>query len=86
MSIYGMTMNAHLDPDPYIACYYDITEHPHYHDCATCIHARTAFCMRGRHYVVDLWFDANLGKIEAQKALEEMDINYLEPLDKKFWK
>ena len=24
MSIYGMTMNAHLDPDPYVACHHEV--------------------------------------------------------------
>ena len=85
MSIYGMTMNAHLDPDPYVACHYDITEHPHYHDCGICRHAKAATCLWGKMHVVDLWFDAFNGDEAAKEALIDMGFTPNEPLNPKFF-
>lgn len=84
MSIYGLTMNAHLDPDPYVACHHDITEHPHYHDCDTCRHAKYATCLYGRIRVRKLWFAANLGNFDAKVILQTMGISPDLPLAPEF--
>lgn len=83
MSIYGLTMNAHLDPDPYVACHHEVTEHPHYRDCSICRHAKYGTCVYGRIHIRGLWLDANSGNEEAQIALKDMDIDYRTPLE--FW-
>lgn len=35
------------NPDPYRACHNGISEHPHYHDCHNCGHAKDATCKYG---------------------------------------
>ena len=31
--------SALSNPDPYVACHWNVTDHPHYHDCGNCSHA-----------------------------------------------
>ena len=42
---------AASDPDPWKACHWNVTSHPHYHDCENCDHARYGSCDIGRLYV-----------------------------------
>ena len=35
------------NPDPYRACRNGVSEHPRYHDCHNCEHAKTAACEYG---------------------------------------
>lgn len=39
MSLYGLAMCSHNNPDPWLACHWGIIDHPHYHDCRNCNHA-----------------------------------------------
>ena len=73
------------DPDPYSSCHRGIDEHPHYHDCNNCNHAKYATCEYGRIRVRELWFDGIHNK-ESRKNLEKLGIDPHETLPEQFWK
>ena len=39
------------DPDPWKACHWGVTSHPHYLACANCDHARPDGCEYGQGYL-----------------------------------
>ena len=39
---------AASDPDPYQACHWGVTDHPHYYDCQNCEYAKYDACDIGR--------------------------------------
>ena len=77
-------LNVINDPDPYRACHHGIDEHPHYHDCNICYHAKYATCVYGRIRVRELWFDGIYHE-ESRKILEKLGINPHETLPEQFW-
>lgn len=61
MSLYGLAMCSHNDPDPWLACHWGITDHPHYHDCRSCKYA-TVGCEIG---------SIRLGELELEDQIAE---------------
>ncbi|MBQ8697417.1 MAG: hypothetical protein IJ521_00235 [Schwartzia sp.] len=51
MSIYTFHRTALMESDPYAACMYGLEEHPRYHDCENCDHAKYGNCKYGIHTV-----------------------------------
>ncbi len=47
MSIYTFIWSALRNPDPYDACFWGASEHPHYHDCKNCTHIADKTCEYG---------------------------------------
>jgi len=45
MSMYGVAVL--YQDDPWMACHYGVTDHPHYHDCYNCKHAKDTSCEYG---------------------------------------
>ena len=55
---------AETDPDPWKACHWNVTTHPHYHDCEHCDHARYG-CEYGKAYLSSKYLKACLKEFEA---------------------
>lgn len=54
--------------DPYRACLFGATEHPHYHDCKNCDHAKYGGCKYGTARLEKLKFDAQVKEMEGMAA------------------
>lgn len=50
-SVMPIWVFAESDPDPWTACHWGVTSHPHYHDCENCDHARYGSCDIGKAFV-----------------------------------
>lgn len=64
MSLYAFRSSALLNPDPYDACFWGATEHPRYHDCENCDHAKYGGCKYGNARLEKLKFDAQVKEME----------------------
>lgn len=42
---------AKSNTDPWKACHWGVSSHPHYHDCENCDHARYGSCEYGQGYL-----------------------------------
>ena len=68
MSLYGLAMCSHDDPDPWLACHWGVTDHPHYHDCVNCIYG--VHCDYGRINL--LRFVLDVEKEETDRIIKEI--------------
>lgn len=67
-SVMPIWVFAATNRDPWQACHWGATRHPHYHDCENCDHARYGSCDIGRLYV-------------ERKQLEELKAKAQELID-----
>ena len=61
---------AKSNTDPWKACHWSVTSHPHYHDCENCDHARYGSCDIGRLYVERKQLEAF--KEKAQELIDSL--------------
>ena len=68
MSLYAFRSSALLNPDPYDACFWGATEHPRYHDCENCDHAKYGGCKYGTARLEKLKFNARMKEMDGMVA------------------
>ena len=59
------------DPDPYKACRYGQTQHPHYHDCENCAHYQTGTCDIGLNRLAQNVFEEQ--RAECNRLISEIE-------------